>query len=57
MKTSHIMCTSNILTDLCFAKQKIKIKKYFCKSRLQCFYCKNVLAKHKEVLALMVHNL
>ena len=40
-----------------FCKAKNKNKKYFCKTRLRCFYCKNVLAKHKEVLALMVHNL
>ena len=31
MKTSHIMCTSKILTDLCFTKQKIKIKNTFGK--------------------------
>ena len=31
MKTSHIMCTSKILTDLCFTKQKIKIKNTFAK--------------------------
>ena len=49
MKTSHIMqCTSKILIDSCFTKQKIKIK-YFCKSCLQCFSSKNVLAEHKKV--------
>ena len=26
---NHIMCTSNILTDLCFTKQKIKTKNGF----------------------------
>ena len=31
MKTSHIMCTSKILTDLCFTKQKIKTKNTFTK--------------------------
>ena len=49
MKTSHIMCISMILTDLCFTKQKNKNKKYFCKSCLQCFSSKSVLAEHKEV--------
>ena len=32
-----------------FHKTKNKNKKYFCKSRLQCFRSKNVLAEHKEV--------
>ena len=49
MKTSHIMCISNISTDLCFTKQRIKTKKYFCKSCLQCFSSKDVLTEHKEV--------
>ena len=49
MKTSHIMYISKILTDLCFTKQRIKTKKYFCKSCLQCFSSKNVLVEHKEV--------
>ena len=30
-------------------KTKIKDKKYFCKSCLQCFSSKNVLTEHKEV--------
>ena len=29
------MCTLKILTDLCFTKQKIKTKKWFCKNCLQ----------------------
>ena len=37
------------MTDLCFTKQRIKAKKYFCNSCLQCFSCKNVLAEHKKV--------
>ena len=49
MKTSHIMCITKILTDLCFTKQRIKTKKCFCKSCLQCFSSKNVLTKYKEV--------
>ena len=49
MKTSHIMCKLKIFTDLCFTKQRIKTKKNFCNSCLQCFSSKNVLAEHKEV--------
>ena len=44
---SHLS-TSKILTDLCFTKQKIKIKKWFCRCCLQCFSSENVLIKHKE---------
>ena len=44
---NHIMCTSKILTHLCFIKRKI-YKKWFCKSCLQCFSSKNILIKHKE---------
>ena len=47
MMINHIMCTSKISTHLCFVKQKIKIKKWFCKSCLQCFSSENVLPKHK----------
>ena len=43
------MSISKILTDLCFTKQRIKTKKYFCKSCLQCFSSKNVLTEHKKV--------
>ena len=32
-----------------FHKTKNKNRKYFCKSCLQCFSCKNALTKHKEV--------
>ena len=32
-----------------FHKTKSKNKKYFCKSCLQCFSCKNLLTEHKEV--------
>ena len=42
------MCTSNILTDLCFTKQKIKTKNGFVRVRLQCFSSESVLIKHKE---------
>ena len=45
---NHIMCTSKILTDLCFTKQKKKQKKWFCRSFLQCFNKESVLIKHKK---------
>ena len=49
MKTSHIRCTSKILTDLCFKKTKNKNKKYICKSCLLCFSSKNVLTEHNKI--------
>ena len=42
------MCTSKILTNLCFTKKRNKNKKWFCKSCLHCFSSENVLTKHKE---------
>ena len=48
MKTSHIMCASKILTDLCFTKQKIKTKNNFAKVA----YCDStvkILTEHKEI--------
>ena len=48
MIINHIICTSKMLTDLCFTKQKIKTKKWVCKSCLQCFSSESVLIKHKE---------
>ena len=48
MKISHIMCISKILTNMCFTKQKMKIKKYIWKSYLQGFSSKNVLTEHKK---------
>ena len=42
------MCTSKILTDSCFTKQKIKTKNCFCKNSLQCFTSENVFTKHEE---------
>ena len=41
------MCTSKILTDLCFTNQKEKNRKWFCRSFLQCFSGGSVLIKHK----------
>ena len=58
MKTSHIMCTLKIFTDLCFTKQKIKIKNTFTK-----VVCSVLVVKvfwtimKKFVWVLMVHNL
>ena len=48
MMINHIMCTSKILTDLSFTKQKIKTKTCFCKSSLHCFSTENVFTKHEE---------
>ena len=42
------MCTSQILTDLCFTKRKLKKKNSFCSSFLQCFISENLLIKHKQ---------
>ena len=32
MMINHIMCTSKILTDLCYTKQKIKTKNTFAEA-------------------------
>ena len=48
MVINQIVCTLKTLTDLCFAKERIKNKKWFCRSCLQCFSSKNVLTNHKE---------
>ena len=48
MKISVIMCILKILTDLCIIRQRIKIKKYFCKCCLQCFSSEKVLIEHKK---------
>ena len=49
------MCTSKISTHLCFVKQKIKKKKWFCKSCLQCFSSENVLIKHEEPVPFKIY--
>ena len=57
MKTSHIMCISNILTDLYFTKQRRKTKNTFTKvaySVLVEEICEQSIKKF--VWALMVHN-
>ena len=43
---SHYVCMKDFDR---FMFPKTKNKKYFCKSRLQCFSCSNVLNNHKEV--------
>ena len=48
MMKNHIMCTSKILTDLCYTKRKIKIKNGFARVVYNIFSGENVLIKHKE---------
>ena len=50
MMINHIKCTSKILADLCFTKQKTKIKNGFVvkKSCFQCLSIESMLTKHKE---------
>ena len=58
MVINRIMCTSKILTDLCFIKQKIKAKNAFenaVYSVLVVKMCRQNIKKF--VWALMVHNL
>ena len=58
MKTSHITCTTKILADLCFTKQKIKTKNTFAKvvnSALVVNMCRQNIKKF--VWALMGQNL
>ena len=43
------MCTSKILTNLCFTKQKLKIKNTFAKVVYSVSSVKNVLTEHKKV--------
>ena len=47
-KINRTMCVSKILADSFIIKQKIKIKKYFCKCCLQCFGSEKILINHKE---------
>ena len=58
MKTSHIMCISKILTNLCFTKQIIKTRNTFVRvvySALVAKWCWQNIKKF--VWALMAHNL
>ena len=50
MVINCIMCTSNILTDLCLTKQRIKTRSTFAKVFLECFSSEDMLTKHKEVV-------
>ena len=47
MKTSHIMCTSKILRDLCYTKQRIRTRKSFAKVVCSILVVQNVLTEHK----------
>ena len=58
MKTSHTTCIWKILTDLCFTKQKIKIKTTFAKVVYSVLVVKMCWENiNKLVWAFMVHNL
>ena len=58
MMINHIMCTSKILTDLCFTKQKIKIKNTFAKVAYSVLVVKMYRQNIKKIVwALMVKNL
>ena len=46
MMINRIMYKLKTLTDLCFTKQRIK--RWFCRSCLQCFSNKNMLTNPKE---------
>ena len=46
---SHYVCIKDFNTFM-FHKTKNKNEKWFCKSCLQCFSCKNLLIKHKKIL-------
>ena len=48
MKASHIMCTSNVLTDLCFTKQRIKTKITFLRAVHSALVVK-MLTEHNKV--------
>ena len=56
MKINLIMCISKILTDLCAIKQKIKLKKNFCKCCLQCFSSEKILIVDQLVLKIISNN-
>ena len=58
MVTNGIICTSKILTDLCFTKQKIKTKNTFAKVVYSVLVTKMCWQSIKMfVWTLMVHNL
>ena len=49
MVINHIACTSKVLTDLCFTKQRIKTKNTFVKVVYSVLVAKKILTEHKEV--------
>ena len=56
-ETSPIMCTSKILTNLCFTKQKMKTKNTFAKVVHSALVAKMYWQSIKKLVrALMVHN-
>ena len=58
MKTSHIMCTTKILTDSWFKKQRVKTKNTFAKVVYSALLVKMCWQNIKKFAwALMVHNL
>ena len=57
MKTSHVMCTSKILTDLCFTKERIKTKPNFSRAVYRILVVEIYWQGIKKfVWTLMVHN-
>ena len=57
MMANHIMCTSKILTDLCFTKQEIKTKNGSVKVVYSVLVAKMCWQNiNKIVSALMVNN-
>ena len=58
MMINHIMCTSKVLTDLCFTKQRIKTKNTFVRVVYSVLVVKMCWQNIKKfVWALMVQNL
>ena len=57
MMINHTMCTSKILTDLCFIKQKIKTKNIFAKVFYSVLVVKVCWQKIKKIVwALMING-
>ena len=58
MMINHIMCTSKILTDLCFTKQNIKIKDTFANVVYSVLVVNRFWTIIKKIVrGLMTHNL
>ena len=57
MVIKHLMCTSKTLTDLCFTKQKIKIRSTFAKVAYSVLVVKLCWQNIKKIVwALIVNN-